>query len=235
VSKRAATIAALLAGLAIFFALDLQQYLGFSALKESHAHLLDMYRVQPGLFIAGFMAIHVCALALCLPGAVLTVALAGGAIFGTAVGSLIVLTSLTIGDSLGFLAARFLVGDWVRHRFAAQLGRVEADVDRNGAFYLLSLRLMAAMPYFVVNLTFGVTRMRLRVFAPVSFLGLAPATALYVNAGTELASITDAGDILSPSMLATFALLAVLPLLARNLLGGRGREPATSAGRSTPR
>ena len=88
---------------------------------------------------------------------------------------------------------------------------------------------MAAMPFFVVNLTFGVTRMRLRVFAPVSFIGLAPATALYVNAGTELATIDAPGDILSARLLATFALLAVLPLVARYFLAGRSEGEAAGS------
>ena len=229
-SKRLLTLCTVVAGLAIFFALDLQRYLSFSALKESHAQLVGLYRDEPALFIGAFMAVHVCALALCLPGAVLTMALAGGSIFGPAAGTFIVLTSLTIGDSLGFLAARFLIGDWVRGRFASRLGKVEAEVDRNGAFYLLSLRLMAAVPYFVVNLTFGVTRMRLRVFAPVSFVGLAPATALYVNAGTELASINSPRDILSGSLLATFALLAIVPLAARYFLRSSGTGEAEPNG-----
>ena len=209
----------------LFFALDLQQYLSLSTLKESHAQLLELHGREPLLFTAGFMLIHVTALALCLPGAVLSMALAGGAIFGPAPGTLILLTSLTIGDSLGFLAARFLVGDLVRARFSSQLERVEAEVTRNGAFYLLSLRLMAAVPYFIVNLTFGVTRMPLRIFAPVSFIGLVPATALYVNAGTELGRIDSPGDVLSPRLIATFALLAILPLVARYFLGRR-RETA---------
>ena len=173
------------------------------------------------LFTACFMLLHISALALCIPGAVLGMALAGGAIFGPVAGTLIVLTSLTIGDSLGFLAARFLVGDLVRARFSSQLERVEEEVTRNGAFYLLSLRLMAAMPYFVVNLTFGVTRMPLRIFAPVSFIGLAPATALYVTAGTELGRIDSAGDVLSPRLIAAFALLAIIPLVARYFLARR--------------
>lgn len=227
--KRAATLLVLLAGLALFLSLDLHQYLRLSAIKESHAYLVELYRQQPLAFIAAFMLVHVTALALCLPGAVLTMALAGGSIFGPVAGTPIVLTSLTIGDSLGFLAARFLIGDWVRERFSSHLGRIEAEVDRNGAFYLLSLRLMAAVPFFVVNLTFGVTRMRLRTFAPVSFVGLAPATALYVNAGTELARIETAGDILSPRLIATFTLLAVLPLIARYFLGRRGTEAARPA------
>ena len=214
-SRRVATLLVLAALLITFFALDLQHYLKLATIKESHAHLVQLYRDEPGLVVAAFMGIHICALALCLPGAVLTMALAGGSIFGPVLGTFIVLTSLTIGDSLGFLAARFLVGDWVRRTFASYLGKVEAEAERNGAFYLLSLRLMAAVPYFVVNLTFGVTRMHLRVFAPISFLGLAPATALYVNAGTELATINSAGDVLSMRILVIFALMAIVPVVAR--------------------
>lgn len=214
-NRRPATLLLLAALLTIFFALDLQHYLKLSTVKATHEHLVHLYRDQPALFIAGFMGIHVCALALCLPGAVLTMALAGGSIFGTALGTLIVLTSLTIGDSVGFLAARFLIGDWVRRAFAAHLGNVESEAGRNGAFYLLALRLTAAVPYFVINLAFGVTRMRLRTFAPISFLGLAPATALYVNAGTRLATINSPRDILSTALLSTFLALALLPLAAR--------------------
>jgi uncharacterized membrane protein YdjX (TVP38/TMEM64 family) len=226
---RAATLLLLLIGLAAFFAFDLHQHLRLATLKDSHATLVQYYRADPLLFIGGFMALHVCALALCIPGAVLTMALAGGAIFGPVLGTGIVLTSLTVGDSLGFLAARLLVGDWVRTRFAKQLQSVEAEVDRNGAFYLLSLRLMAAMPYFIVNLTFGLTRMHLKTFAPVSFLGLAPATALYVNAGTELSRIESAGDVLSTRLIASFALLAILPLIARYALGKRAAASRVAA------
>ena len=224
-SRRLATLLILVALLILFFALDLQHYLKLATIKESHAHLVQLYRDEPALFIAAFMGIHICALTLCLPGAVLTMALAGGSIFGPLLGTLIVLTSLTIGDSLGFLAARFLVGDWVRRTFAGHIGKIEAEAEQNGAFYLLALRLMAAVPYFVVNLAFGVTRMRLRVFAPISFLGLAPATALYVNAGTELATIDSAGDVLSTRLLVIFALMAVVPVVARYVFR-KGLAPA---------
>ena len=220
-SRRAATLLLLAILLVTFFALGLQDYLKLATVKESHAHLVQLYRDEPVLFIAAFMGIHICALALCLPGAVLTMALAGGSIFGPVPGTLIVLISLTIGDSLGFLAARFLVRDWVRRTFLSHLEKIEAEVERYGACYLLSLRLMAAVPYFVVNLTFGLTRMRLRTFAPLSFLGLVPATALYVNAGTQLGSIDSPGDVLSARLLLIFALLAVLPVAARYAFGRR--------------
>jgi uncharacterized membrane protein YdjX (TVP38/TMEM64 family) len=222
-NKRALILLILLAAVMVVFGFDLQSHLRLSAVKDSHASLVEDYRAQPMLFVAAFMAIHVCALALCLPGAVLTMALAGGSIFGPALGTLIVLTSLTVGDSLGFLAARFLIGDWVRSRFSSHLRRMEREVDSNGAYYLLSLRLMAAVPYFVVNLTFGVTRIRLRTFAPISFVGLAPATALYVTAGTQLTHIESPRDILSGPLLVTCAVFAILPLIARYFLGRRQR------------
>ncbi|QIL01462.1 TVP38/TMEM64 family protein [Sphingomonas sinipercae] len=223
-TKRLLTIAVLVVALALFFALGLDEYLRLSTIKAAQQELTSHYRRAPGLFIAGFMLLHVTALALCLPGAVLTMALAGGAIFGPYLGTAIVLTSLTIGDSLGFLAARFLIGDWVRKRFANYLEKTQREVDRNGAFYLLSLRLTAAVPYFLVNLAFGVSRMPLRIFAPVSFLGLTPATALYVSTGTELGRIETAGDVLSPRLLVWFTLLAIAPLVARFLLRGVGKR-----------
>ena len=218
-----ALVAALVAAF-LFFQFDLQQYLRFTTLKQSYVQLLANYESEPLLFIVGFMALQIAALTLCLPGAVLTMALAGGAIFGFALGTIILLTSLTIGDSLGFLLSRFLIGNWVRKRFASQLEEFEAEIDRNGGFYLLSLRLLAAIPYFVINLTFGVTRMRLRTFAPVSFAGLAPATALYVNAGTGLSTINSPGDVLSTRIVVSFALLALIPLIGRYFLGRSARQ-----------
>lgn len=228
-NRRVATLMALAIALAIFFALDLHHYLRLSTVKAGRDQLSELYADYPLVFTASFMLIHIAALALCLPGAVLTMALAGGAIFGPAAGTLIVLVSTTVGDSLGFLAARFLIADWVRKRLFVRLERVEREVEVNGAFYLLSLRLMAAVPFFVVNLTFGVSRMPLRVFAPVSFIGLAPATALYVNAGTELGKIESAGDVLSPRLIAAFALLALAPIAMRFAVGALSSRRSPSS------
>lgn len=225
--RRLLLVLVLLAAVGLFFLLGLHRYLRLATIKDSHDALVGMYRASPVLFTLGFMGLHVLALGLCLPGAVLTVALAGGAIFGPLLGIPIVLTSLTMGDSLGFLAARTLIGDFVRRRFAAQVGRIEREVERNGALYLLSLRLMAGIPYFVVNLAFGVTRMRLRTFAPVSFIGLAPATAIYVNAGTQLSKIQSAGDVLSPAVVVSLGLLAAVPLATRLLVRRTARRSAT--------
>jgi uncharacterized membrane protein YdjX (TVP38/TMEM64 family) len=215
-------IALLLLGLAAaLFALGSDDVVGLDFLKQRHAEAVALYRAQP-LFVLGFMALHVTALTLCLPGAVLTMALAGGAIFGLWPGALIVLTSVTIGDTMGMLAARTLLRDLVRRRFGAQLAIVEQGVERDGVFYLFGLRMAAVIPFFVVNLTMGLTRMPVRVFAPVSFVGVAPATMLYVAAGTGLAGIEQASDVLSPPpLLATLAAIGILPILVRLIVKRR--------------
>lgn len=224
VTRRLLTLAAVMLAIVLFFWFDLDRFLRLATLQQNYEHLLALYDARPLVFIAAFMLVQMAALTLCLPGAVLSMAVAAGAIFGPVLGTLVALTAMTAGDSLGFLAARFLIGDWVRRRFAAQLEEIEAEVDRNGAFYLLSLRLMAAIPYFVINLTFGATRMRLRTFAPVSFAGLAPAAALYVNAGTRLSQIRSPGDVLSVGMVVSLGLLALVPLAVRFIVRRSSRS-----------
>ena len=208
----------------LFFALDLHDYLSLDTVKARHAELVDLYERRPLIVVGGFMLILVTALTLSIPGSVLSMSLAAGAIFGPWWGTLIVLAALTIGDSLGFLVARYLLRDWVQRRFGRQLAGIERGIDRDGAFYLLSLRLMAVIPFFVVNLTLGLTRMPLKLFAPVSFVGLAPATMLYVRAGTELARIEAPSDIFSPRLIGAFLLLALLPIAARYLFRRRLRS-----------
>lgn len=211
----------------LFFALDFDRYLTLDTFRQQRAELAASFAAKPFLVAAAFMAINITALALCLPGAVLTLSLAGGAIFGFAWGTPIVLLSVVIGDSVAFLVARHLARGWVEKRFGAYVATVDRGVERNGAFYLLSLRLLAVVPFFVVNLTMGLTRMPLRVFAPVSFIGLIPATCVYVFTGTRLSQIDSASDIYSPQMIGVFLLLALVPLvaaLARNRLAPTAGE-----------
>lgn len=202
---------------ALFLGLGLHRYLSLATLKAQHAALVAGYEAQPLLFVAVFMAVQIVAVLLFFPGAVLSLALAAGAIFGLAWGTAIVLVAATIGHSLGFLAARHLFRDWVMQRLGPRLARFERGIERHGAYYLLSLRLMAMIPYAIVNLAMALTRMPLRSFAAVSFVGLAPATALYVNAGTQLAQLEAPGDVLSPALLGSLALLAAAPLAFRFL------------------
>ena len=212
---RVAMLLALAGAIAAFFLLGLDGHLDLASIKRQRLDLVALWQRSPLTTAAAFAALNIIALALSLPGAVLSFALAAGAIFGPWWGTAIALGAVVAGDSLAFLIARFVIRDWVERRFPRHTRRANAGVERDGAFYLLSLRLLAVMPYFLVNWTMGLTRMKLRLFAPVSFAGLLPATFLYVQAGSRLGKLEQASDIYSPAMLAIFALLALLPLAAR--------------------
>jgi pyruvate/2-oxoglutarate dehydrogenase complex dihydrolipoamide dehydrogenase (E3) component/uncharacterized membrane protein YdjX (TVP38/TMEM64 family) len=155
--------------------------------------------------------------ALSLPGAAL-MTLAGGAVFGLWWGTLLVSFASSIGATLAFLVSRFLLRDWVAARFGQRLAAVDAGVQREGAFYLFTLRLVPLFPFFVINLLLGLTAMKARTFYWVSQLGMLAGTVVYVNAGTQLAKIESVAGIVSPGLLLSFALLGVFPLIARRIV-----------------
>ena len=207
-------IAVFAVAIAAFFAFDLQQYLSLAALKQQRDALAALTESRPVLMIGGYFVTYVLVAALSLPGAAI-MTLAGGAIFGLVVGSITVSFASTIGATLAFLAARFLFHDSVQRRFKSRLQGLNEGVERDGGFYLLGLRLVPIFPFFVINLVAALTPLRTWTFYWVSQLGMLPATIVYVNAGTQLGQISSPGDILSPSLLGAFALLAALPLLMR--------------------
>lgn len=199
-----------LVGLAIYF----HDFASIQHIKSIEAEIALRYVHRPIVVLFLFVALQTLLLCLCIPGAFFSMALLGGAIFGALSGTLIVLVSVTIGDSLSFLTARFLLRDQVRRQFRTQLAVVEQGIERDGAYYLLGMRLMPVLPFFVVNLTMGVTRMPLKIFAPVSFVGLAPSVALYVNAGTRLSEIRGRSDVISLKVLIIFAFVGATPILS---------------------
>jgi len=144
--------------------------------------------------------------------------LAGGAIFGLAWGTIIVSFASTIGATLAFLAARFLLRDWVKSRFSQRIKTIDEGVSRDGAYYLFTLRLVPVFPFFMINLAMGLTAITTRTFYWVSQVGMLAGTLVYVNAGTQLAKIDGLSGILSPALLGSFALLGISPLLAKKLL-----------------
>ncbi len=207
----------LLGGVGLFFGLGWQHQLNLAALQASRDQLLAWRQAAPLATAAGYGLVYVLVTGLSLPGAtVLT--LAGGAIFGLLWGSVLVSLASTLGASLAFLLARTLLREPVRRRFGARLAPIEAGVRRDGAAYLLSLRLVPVFPFVLVNLLMGLTPMPLWRYAVVSQLGMLPATVVYVNAGTQLAGLSSLKGILSPALLGSFALLGLLPWLARLLL-----------------
>lgn len=195
----------------------LGQYLTLDALKGSREALAELYAAQPVLVALGYLAIYVAVTAMSLPGAAI-LTLAGGAIFGLWVGTLLVSFASTIGATLAFLVARYLLRDSVQARFGDRLSAINEGVARDGAFYLLTLRLVPAFPFFAVNLLMALTPIGAGTFYWVSQLGMLAGTLVYVNAGTQLASISSLKDVLSPGLLASFVLIGILPLVANKLV-----------------
>lgn len=200
-----------------FVFLDLDRYLTLEYLKQSQARFQELYAANQLTVIASYMAIYVVVTALSLPGAAV-MTLAGGGFFGLLVGTLVVSVASTIGATLACLVARTLLRDWVQSRFSDKLIVINRGVDREGGFYLFTVRLIPLFPFFIINLVMGLTRMRLVTFFWVSQLGMLPATLVYVNAGKELAKIDSLGGILSPSLLVSFIILGLFPITVKKIM-----------------
>ncbi len=212
--KRIVIAGLFLLALAGWFLFDLGQYLTLDALKTQQSAIDGYYRANPLLVAAAFFAVYVILTALSVPGAAI-LTLAAGAIFGVATGTLIVSFASTIGATLAFLASRYLFRDGVQARFGERLRGVNDGVARDGAFYLFSLRLVPAFPFFLVNLAMGLTPIRTWTYYWVSQVGMLLGTVVYVNAGTQLARIKALSDIASPGLLASFVALGLLPWVGK--------------------
>jgi pyruvate/2-oxoglutarate dehydrogenase complex dihydrolipoamide dehydrogenase (E3) component/uncharacterized membrane protein YdjX (TVP38/TMEM64 family) len=216
-NKKIIVLLAVALALASYFAFDLGQYLDLAALKERQQAFEAYYQDNPVTTVALYFAAYVLITGLSLPGATI-ITLAGGTLFGLALGTLVVSFASTIGATLAFLASRYLLRDWVRTRFRDKLAAIDAGLDKDGPFYLFTLRLVPLFPFFAINLLMGLTGIRTWTFYWVSQLGMLAGTVVYVNAGTQLAQIDSASGILSPTVIASFALLGIFPLLAKWML-----------------
>jgi pyruvate/2-oxoglutarate dehydrogenase complex dihydrolipoamide dehydrogenase (E3) component/uncharacterized membrane protein YdjX (TVP38/TMEM64 family) len=212
--KRLALILLFALALAAWFVLDLGQYLTLDTLKAQRAAIDAYYQDNPVLVMAAFFVVYVTVTALSVPGAAI-MTLAAGAIFGVATGTLLVSFASSIGATLAFLASRYLFHDAVQARFGARLRGINEGMARDGAFYLFSLRLVPAFPFFMVNLVMGLTPIRTWTYYWVSQVGMLLATIVFVNAGTQLARIEALSDIASPGLLASFAALGLMPWVAK--------------------
>ena len=216
---RTALVLAVAAAFAAFFLFDLGSTLSLDTLKSRQSELASFVEREPLIAAGGFFLIYVAATALSLPGAVV-MTLAAGAIFGLLLGTLIVSFASMAGASLAFLSSRYLFRDWVRKRFGKRIETMDRGLAKDGAFYLLTLRLIPVFPFFLINLAMGLTVMRLATFAFVSQIGMFAGTLVFVNAGTQLAAIESTGDILSPGLIGSLVLLGLFPLVAKALLDG---------------
>ena len=218
------SIVGLIAG---FFLLGFDDYLNLGYLKEKQAEIDSYYSANPFKSALLFFFTYVLFTGLSLPAAgVLT--LAGGAIFGFVIGSVLVSIASTVGATLAFLASRYLFRDAIQQRFSDKLKVINDGVEKDGALYLFTMRLVPIFPFFMINLVMALTPIRTLTFAMVSWVGMIAATLVFVNAGTQLAKIEQASDILSPQLIASFVLLGVFPLVTKKTMDFfRGRKLAT--------
>ncbi|SFT54025.1 FAD-dependent oxidoreductase [Halomonas saccharevitans] len=226
-TRRRLILAALIALLvAAYFLTGAHEVLTLENLQAEQQRFQAWLAADPLTVAGGFFLIYVVITAVSLPGATL-LTLLGGALFGLGWGLLLISFASSLGATLAALIARTLAREPLERRFASQLARINAGIEREGAFYLFTLRLIPLFPFFVINLVMGLTRMRLTTFYWVSQLGMLPGTAVYVNAGRELGNLESLGGILSPGLIGSFVLIGLFPWLARGLVAiGKRRQLA---------
>ncbi len=215
--KRGILLVTIVMLIAAFFMFDIGQYLTLESLK---AHQQDLAEYIKSNWLQAFViyfVIYVTATALSLPGAII-LTLGAGALFGLGFGLLLASFASTIGATLAFLVFRFLLRNWVKSTFSERIKAIDKGVEKDGPFYLLSLRLVPIFPFFVINLVMGVTSIKTLTYYLVSQVGMLIGTAVYVNAGTQLAEIEAVSDIASKELILSFVLLGIFPIIAKLIL-----------------
>jgi uncharacterized membrane protein YdjX (TVP38/TMEM64 family) len=195
----------------------LDQYLTLSYLKGSLDSLKSLYANHSLMVIAGYFFIYVLTTSLSLPGAS-PLGIAGGALFGFWTATIVVSFASTIGATLACLVSRFLLRDWIQNKFGDRVKKVNEGIEKEGAFYLFTLRLIPVFPFWMINLAMGLSKMSLLKFYWVSQIGMLPGTMVFVNAGKELAKIESLKGIFSPSLIISFALIGIFPIVIKKLL-----------------
>ncbi len=208
----------LIAAITAFFTLDLKQYTTLNYIKEQQSTLQNYYHQHTFLVLAVFGLTYTMITAFSLPAAT-AMTLLGGALFGFVTGFIMVSFASSIGATLAFLMARFLLKDSVQKKYGHLLKKTNEGFAREGAFYLFALRLVPIVPFFIVNILMSLLPIKVRTFYMVSQLGMLPATAVYVYAGTEIGKIDSFSNIASPSLFAALVLLGLFPIIAKKTLG----------------
>jgi len=215
--------------LIVLLGVNFGQYLTLDNAKAQQAELATFIANNFTVAAASYFLAYIAITAFSIPGAAV-VTLLGAALFGFWTSLLLVSFASTIGATLAFLSSRYLLRDWVQSKFGEKLNAINQGVEKDGAFYLFSLRLIPVFPFFLINLLMGLTPIATMRFYLVSQLGMLPGTAVYLNAGTQLAQIDSLSGIVSPTVLASFALLGLFPVIAKWVMGKIKASPSTSNG-----
>jgi uncharacterized membrane protein YdjX (TVP38/TMEM64 family) len=204
----------LIGGAVVFLAAGGHRLLDWQTLSGHRDAWQGWIAEHPLAGAMGFVTLYVGVTALSIPGAT-ALTLIGGSLFGVVQGTVLVSAASVLGATLAMLAARYLLRDFAEARLGPTMTKLNDGVERDGARYLFGLRLVPVIPFFLINLGMGLTRMRAWTFAWVSTLGMLPATFIYVNAGSQLVSIESTSDLLNWRILLAFAALAALPFVAK--------------------
>jgi uncharacterized membrane protein YdjX (TVP38/TMEM64 family) len=197
--------------------LNLDHYLTLTYLKVSLDKFKALYENHGLMVIASYFIIYVLTTSLSLPGAS-PLGIAGGALFGFWVATIVVSFASTIGATLACFVSRYLLRDWIQNKFGDKILKVNEGIEKEGAFYLFTLRLIPVFPFWMINLIMGLTKMSLFKFYWVSQIGMLPGTMVFVNAGKELAKIDSLKGIFSPGLIISFALLGIFPIAVKKLV-----------------
>jgi uncharacterized membrane protein YdjX (TVP38/TMEM64 family) len=226
--KKILIVVVVLAIFGAFFGLGLNKYFSFDYIKENKVKFEEFYLDNAGLTIGLYMVVYIVMAALSLPGAAI-MTLLGGALFGLVVGTVLVSFSSTIGATAAFLAARYILREPIQKKFADRLQAINSAFEKEGAFYLFTVRLIPAVPFFVINLVMGLTPIKTWTFYWVSQVGMLIGTLVYVNAGTQISQIESTSGLLSPSLIASFVALGVTPLVLKKVMEYiRAKNPKVS-------
>lgn len=201
---------------ALYVLFDVNRYVSLENFQQIRGDLNDLFEGNPILFVAAFFLFYAVVVASSLPLAGVT-SLAGGALLGTMLATIIIVPAATLGSILPYLASKYVIKDYVQNKFSKVLKKVNAGIEDSGWWYLLSARLSAIVPFVALNLVSGVSNISLRSFVSGTFLGIIPGTIVYTYAGSQIGASTEAGTILRPGVLIALLLLALVPLIVRYL------------------
>ncbi|PSW21313.1 dihydrolipoyl dehydrogenase [Photobacterium sanctipauli] len=216
--KKIIILGAVLSLIGLWFAFDLGQFFTLEYAKAQQQALQETINTSPMFSSIVFFAIYVIVTALSLPGAAI-MTLLGAALFGFWWSLVLISFASTIGATLAFLFSRFILRDWVQGKFGHRLAPINAGIERDGPFYLFTLRLIPVFPFFLVNLLMGLTPISTKMFYLVSQVGMLAGTMVYINAGTQLGQIDTLSGIVSAPVLISLALLGIFPLIAKAVMG----------------
>ena len=215
--KQLVILAVIITLIAVVYAFDLQQYLTLEYIKGQQQVFAQFYSENIALTLTIYFGVYVLVTALSLPGAAV-MTLAGGGLFGLLTGTIIVSFASTLGATLAFLVSRYLLRDMVQQKFGDKLEIINQGIEKEGEYYLFTLRLIPLFPFFLINLVMGLTPIKTFKYFVVSQLGMLPGTVVFVFAGTQLAQIDSLQGILSPGIITAFVLLGLFPLLSKKII-----------------